>query len=171
MMRRPHRIILPGAALALGTALVVALGGSGATPATASDRPADAQATELATDGQPVAAGGVVYGPGEPAARRAAELAGQVPLPPGEAFDDIDWDNGELSDLDIRGLLEMNAACKWWLANADHPTPETADVVAAIPSWPTLRTGERHRIVAAMAEPEPSAFAVELLAACRRAVR
>lgn len=164
------RVLIGGGGLATLLAAVIAVGGGGVTPATASDQPAAEQATELATATLPARATSNVHEPGGEAAERARELAGQVPLPPGEAFNDIQWDNGELSDLDIQALLEMNAACKWWVANADHPTPETAEVVAAVPSWPTMRTGERHRIVAAMAEPKPSEFATELLASCRKAV-
>lgn len=171
MSRAQRRAAVGVGGVALLATVALALGGGGATPATAADQSGADQASALTTAALPVRGASVVYPPGAPAERRAAELAGQVPLPPGEAFDDLDWNNGELTDLDIQGLLEMNAACKWWIANADRPSAESAEVVAAIPSWPTMRDGERHRIVAALAEPKPSEFAVQVLAACRTAVR
>ncbi len=152
-------------------AAAVAVGAAGVTPATAADRPAADQAVELTEAALPVRAASVVHQPGKEAAGRAAQLAGQVPLPPGEAFDDIHWDNGTLSDLDIQALLEMNAACKWWIANVDRPTDETAKVVAAIPQWPTLREGDRAELAAAMAEPERSELASATLASCRKELR
>lgn len=162
------RALVGAGGIGVLAAAAVAVGGGGAAPASAADPPAVAQAEALTDAALPERAASVVNDPGSPAARRAAQLAGQVPLPPGEAFDDIDWDNGELSDLDIQALLEMNAACKWWLANADAPTKQTARIVAAIPGWPTMRDGDRHAMTVAMASPEGSELAAQLLAQCRR---
>jgi hypothetical protein len=168
MTAERFRVLIGAGGIAALAAAALALGGGGASPASAADPSVAAQAEALREAQLPSQAASVAHDPGPDAARRAAELAGQVPLPPGEAFDDIVWDNGELSDLDIQGLLEMNAACKWWLANADHPTGQTARVVAAIPDWPTMREGDRHVLTTTMAAPDGSALAAQFLAQCRR---
>lgn len=168
MTAERFRAALGGGSIAALLAVTIAVGGGGVAPATASEQSAGEQAAELADAQVPGRAESTVNEPGWPAARRASQLAGQVPLPPGEAFDDINWSNGELSDLDIQALLEMNAACKWWIANADRPSTEVAGVVAAIPDWPTMRDGDRHRMAVAMAAEQPSELSAQLLASCRK---
>ncbi len=162
------RAILAGGGLAtLAATSALALGG-GSSPATAAARSAGDRAETLAAapsvDGFDAAK---QYAPGRGARDRAAERSGAVPLPDGQVFDDIDWDNGTLTDADIQGLLEFNAACRWWIAAADAPSKEAARVVAAIPSWPSMRGGDRHAAALALAGAGDEKLAAEVLAYCR----
>lgn len=161
---RLRALVLSGGSAAILAASVIAGGGL----ATASDAGDVAKASNLTTAPTPgTQAIDRTYGSGEPAERRAEQLASQVPLPPGEAFDDIQWDNGDLAEVEVQGLLEANAACKWWMANADAPTEDTARIVAAIPDWPTMRTGDRHRMAEAMAPGGDPVFAAQVMRVCR----
>ena len=160
-----------GGLTALAVAVALAAGGGGAAQvAAAAGKSPSERAAALATVASPDRlAAETKFASGKEAAGRAAARSGEVPLPPGEAFDDIQWDNGALSDADIEGLLEFNAACKWWIADADAPTKETARVVATIQSWPTMRGGDRHDAALAVAGRDPE-LAKQLLAFCRASV-
>ncbi|MBO9534116.1 MAG: hypothetical protein J7513_14185 [Solirubrobacteraceae bacterium] len=162
------RAMFAGGGLAtLAAVSVLALGG-GSTPATAADRAAGDRAASLAAEAGPGAFGaGKQYVPGAAAERRAAEHAPAVPLPDGQAFDDINWNNGALSDAEIQGLLEFNAACRWWIADADRPSKDSAAVVAAIPGWPSMRGGDRHTVALAFTVGGDAKLAAAVLASCR----
>ncbi|MEH3053823.1 MAG: hypothetical protein PGN13_07410 [Patulibacter minatonensis] len=160
------RAAIVGGGIAILGAAAIAVG-SGAQ-AVAAD-PADVgQAKALGHIDAPVGAGAANRSGS--ARARAAKVSGQVPLPKGESFDDIQWENGELSDADIQGLLEFNAACKWWLADADGTSKDAPVVVAQIPSWPTMREGQRHEIAAAMVPGGDAGLAADTVAYCRDSV-
>lgn len=159
--------------LALGGVLLITAGGLGLTSMAQGDsslpanlEPAAVEAVELAAEPDVAAQDyDTQYRAGTQSAARAAAVQGDVPLPDGEAFNDIQWAAAPLSEGDIQELLEYNSACKWWIEHTDAPTTETAQVVSAIPEWPTMREGDRHTTALAVATGAPDA---ELyVSACR----
>ncbi len=159
--------------LALGGALLMTAGGLGLTSIAQGDsslpanlEPAAVEAVELAAEPDLTAQDfSTEYRAGSQSAARAAALEGNVPLPEGEEFSDIQWSASALAESDIQGLLEYNSACKWWIEHTDAPTTETAQVVSAIPEWPTMREGDRHTTAVAVAT--GSADAELYVNACR----
>lgn len=152
------------------TALLIGAGG-GSSPAVAADPTVYVQADALSSAPTPDGFDTAAPVTGAAAAARGQQLAGAVPLPPGEAFDDIRWGGLTVSDAEVEGLLEFNAACKWWIADADAPTKETSRVVHTIQSWPTMRGGDRHRAALSFVRAGDEAFASDTLAFCRASVK
>jgi hypothetical protein len=69
------------------------------------------------------------------------DLEPSTPLPPGGTLDDIHYDNavGLTPDV-LKGVVQFNAACDWWLYLRDHPdAPDARKIVAEIPQWPVFR--------------------------------
>lgn len=164
------RAVVAGGGIVALAAVAIAVSGGAASLASAADPPAVVQAEGLVNQAAPDAFDAASVAPaGKAAAVRASKLSGPVPLPAGEAFDDIDWSTAPVSDADIEGLLEFNAACKWWIADADAPTKVTARVVASIPSWPTMRGGDRHGLALAFTGADGK-LAAQALDYCRRSV-
>lgn len=165
------RSLLAAGGLATIAAVALAVSGGGSTPASAADTSVAIEADGLANEPTPGGFDNVAAVTGAAASQRAGVLSSAVPLPPGESFADINWDAATYSDADVEGLLEFNAACKWWIADADAPTKLTARVVHVIPSWPTMRGGDRHRAALSFTPAGEPDLAPQVLAFCRASVK
>jgi hypothetical protein len=140
---------------------------------------ATAESQALTASAAPGALGGDTVLSAGSAQEEAAALATKVPLPAGADFGGIVWSDatalGPISEADVEGYLEFNAACKWWsVAYANGGNPVAAKVVQDIPQWPTFREGDRHALATGVATDENAllnaALACDLASRHARAV-
>jgi hypothetical protein len=100
------------------------------------------QAEALAGAPAPAAARPVYDGA---SARFQAALRGLgIPLPAGGTFNGVRWEQGgEVTAVQMDGVLEYNAMCQWLRAWRDRREPVlAAHILQTVPAWPALRGTE-----------------------------
>jgi hypothetical protein len=146
-----RRIYVPLAAIAAGLALASGLGHDARAggEAVAQQRGPESaqskrQASTALTADRSVAVNGRSYS-AEEARAAVVELGKDIPLPDGGNFNGIRWEEleGAITSQMISTMLQYNAACQWWRAEAGgHADGIGQEIADDIPRWNAIRGTE-----------------------------